>query len=429
VIVSAEWVVPVTRPPIQDGAILIRGDLVAEVGSRAELVAARPAEPVYDLGRCTVLPGLVNAHTHLALSVLHGVVPSAPFHEWLPRVVRAMQALTTDDFAASSAAGAQLAIASGTTVVGDIAYSACSATIAEQAGLAGVHFFEVLGLEPNDASARLADAGYLEDSHARRSDRVRHGISAHSPYTASPALISALHERAAAQSVPFAVHLAESPAEVQLLFDGTGPLAATAARSIAQFQPPGTTPARYLDRLGALDGTLAVHCVHTADDTALIAEKCAGIALCPRSNTYLQVGDAPVAALEAAGARIALGTDSLASNHDLDLFEEARALRVLAPGLTAERIVRMMTIDGAVALGLRQRFGALEPGTSADLAAFAVAGPDPYAALLDSAGQKTTAAVMSAGAWRVTNGHHTSGRDHSIDSRLAEAKARAIAAL
>lgn len=427
-LVSAAWVVPMTQPPIEDGALVVRGDRVVEAGRREDLRARHPEEPLHDLGQCVVSPGLVNAHTHLALTALHDVVPPAPFHEWLPRIVRAIRALTPEDLAASCVAGAASLIASGTTVAGDIAYGTHSVDAATDSGLAGVHFFEVLGVRPEGASEHLAQAGYPLAAPPDGDCRVRPGISAHAPYTCSPELISALHARAARDGVPFAMHVAESPAEVALIADGTGPLAETAARSIPGFTPPGTTPVVYLDRLGALDGTLAIHCVHTASDAALLAKKAAGVVLCPRSNAYLHAGEPPAAVLDAAGVRLALGTDSLASNSDLDLFEEARALRDLAPGLSAERIVRMMTVDGAAALGMGARFGGLAPGMSADLAAFAVSGRDPYEALLKSAGRTTATAVMSGGVWRVLEGRSTRTADRSIASRLRDAAVRAVEA-
>ncbi|MDP2401142.1 MAG: amidohydrolase family protein, partial [Actinomycetota bacterium] len=240
--------------------------------------------------------------------------------------------------------------------------------------------------------------------------RLRAGISPHSPYTSGPELLRATHVIAAAQHAGYAIHVAESPAEEELMRSGTGPLAGVAERLALGWQAPSTSTVRYLDGLGVLENAVAVHCVNVLpSDIPLLARRTAGIVLCPRSNRYLHVGDAPSERLVASGARLALGTDSLASNSDLDLFAEARALAEAAPGLGARRIVEMMTIGGAQALGFSEQFGALRPGLQADLAIFRSDGERPYETLLAEAGRSTVEAVLAAGVWRMIDGAPTFG--------------------
>jgi cytosine/adenosine deaminase-related metal-dependent hydrolase len=431
VLVHAEWVLPVRAAPVRDGAVLVRGDLVADVGPLDALADAYPAEPVERHDGCVLLPGLVNAHTHLALTVLGGIVPSAPFGEWLPMLVRAMRALTPEELEASVALGARHCLESGVTVIGEIAYGSASRRIVESAGIGGVFFWEVLGIEPADLNKTLAGAGYPGGRAAR--PRSRPGISPHSPYTSGPDLLRDAHARALRDGVPHAIHVAESHAEAELFGQGTGALAGTAGRFAVGLAPGGgTTPVAYLDDLGVLEGTLAIHCVQVAgDDVSRLAAKSAGVALCPRSNAYLHEGPPPVTALERAGARLSLGTDSSASNLDLDLTAEARAVRTLSPELTPERIVRMLTLDGAAALGLDDSFGALVTGRQADLAIFRCAGAaeDPYEAFLERGGNATCVAVVSAGAWRVREGAVLARPDKGMDGVLDEARAVARAAL
>ncbi len=428
-IVAARWVIPVSGPPIRDGAVRIDDARIVEVGARDELAAAHPAEEVRDYPACALVPGLVNAHTHLALSVLRDVVPSSRFPEWIGRTARAIKALTPDDLVASATLGAHRAIASGTTAVGDIVYAPETAAVATEAGLSGAFFWEVLGVERDELGVRLERDGYPAVS-TDRDGRVRHGLSAHSPYTAGPGLISALHALAHASETPFAIHIAESPAEDQFVRDGTGPLSDVASRTAPDFEPAGVSPIRYLHGLGVLEDTIAVHCAEASvDDTHLLAEHARGVVLCPRSNAYLHVGPAPVAALDRAGVRLALGTDSLGSNSDLDLFAEARALAGIAPGLSAERIVRIMTLEGASVLGLAEGTGSLAPGAGADLALFRVPDTeDPYAALLQNADRHAIEAVMSEGVWRVLDGQPTSP-SHYLSAAVNRAAARAAAAI
>lgn len=405
-LVHATWVLPVSTSPLRDGAVLVRHGRIAELGPLDALTRSHPYEPVERHDGCVLTPGLVNAHTHLGLTVLGGIVPSAPFSKWLPLVVRAMRALSPRAREASVALGAARCLQAGVTVVGEIAYGAHSRVLGRAAGLGGVFFAEVLGIDPVLLPAALAEAGY--SAAADPDGRTRGGISPHSPYTSGPALLRATTERARADGVACAIHVAESRAETVLFAGGGGALADTAGRSAFGLEPGApTTPVAHLDSLGVLEGALAIHCVHvTADDIARLATAARGVVLCPRSNAYLHEGPAPVAALERAGVRLALGTDSAASNVDLDLMEDARAVHRLARDLGAERITRMVTEDGAAALGVGAAFGTLAPGRHADLAAFrcADAAHDPYEAFLGGAGSATLVSVISAGRWRVRDG-------------------------
>lgn len=433
-LIHAEWVLPIASAPVRDGAVLVRETRVRDVGPLEELAREYPGDPVERHDGCVLLPGLINAHTHLALTVLGGLLPSVSFGEWLPLLVRAVRTLTPEALEASVALGARRCLEAGVTVVGEIAYSAASQRIAREAGLGGVFFWEVLGVKPGGLGRALATHGYPARAPDTPGDpRIRAGISPHSPYTSGPGLLRAAHARTRAEGVPYAIHVAESHAEAELFEQGSGALAGTASRFAMGLAPgSGITPVRYLDDLGVLDGALAIHCVQLkADDVDVLAAKTAGIVLCPRSNAYLREGPAPVAALEAAGTRLALGTDSLASNLDLDLLDEARVVRALAPNLTAERVIRMMTTDGAEALGMGDSFGSLAPGHQADLAIFRCAAEvaDPHEALLGCAGRPSLTNVMSGGEWRVRDGRVAEPSDAGLDAIIERARETARAAL
>ncbi len=408
-LLTADWVVPVSSEPIRDGAVLIHGSRILAVGTAAELGASFEGQR-RDLPGCTIMPGLVNAHTHLALTCLRGVIPSMPFHDWITRIPRAFNALSPDDVVVSIALGAAHSMACGVTAIGDIAYGADSIAIAADTGLGGVFFWEVLGITPEQLPKTLGDAEYPTDPQAECRGRLRCGVSPHSVYTSGPELIKASHAMTRKQHAPFAIHVAESPAEEELVRSGEGPLADVARRLAAGFASIGDSEMAYLDGLGVLDGAIAVHCVNvTPDDAALMAGKVAGAVLCPRSNAYLHNGVPPVWTLEQAGVPLALGTDSSASNTDLDLFAEARALAAIEPRLSPSRLIEMMTIDAARILGIGADFGSLEPGRQADMAIYAVNGDDPLEALVAGAGRSTVESVMSAGVWRMLGGSPTFG--------------------
>ncbi len=194
-----------------------------------------------------------------------------------------------------------------------------------------------------------------------------------------------MHATAERLGVPTAIHVAESAAEVQLLLDGTGPLAGTAARTAHGFTPPGTSTAAYLAALGALDRATAVHLCHATEaDVALLARHACGAVTCPRSNYYLDNPPPRVTPLLEARIPVGVGTDSSASNYDLDLFAEVRALHAAEPHLGSEMLIRIATAGGAEAIGVADRYGTLEAGKFADIALFAVgAAEDPQTALVE----------------------------------------------
>ncbi len=429
-LISADWVLPVVSAPLRDGAVLVEGDRIAAVGARATLDAetAADVERVHFPG-CTITPGLVNAHTHLTLTALSGVVPPAPFHEWLPRLVSAMGPWDIGDHEASGVVGAQECLLAGVTVVGDIAYGAAEVASASRAGLGGVYYWELLGLDAEQIGEQLAYLRY-PTSHDGYGARVTAGLSPHSPYTSGPALLRAVHARACELGVPFAIHVAESAAESQLLRDGTGPLAEVAARTAHGFAPPGTSTVAYLAALGVLDDATAVHCCHLEDaDRDLVARHARGVVTCPRSNRYLDNPPPAVAPLLSAGVAVGVGTDSSASNHDLDLMAEVREVASAEPGLPSEALLRMATATGARALGVGDRYGALAPGMQADVAVFALGQhDDAERSVIASAGRDTVRAVLSGGVWRVRDGALLR-RDTIAEARAADATARARQAL
>jgi 5-methylthioadenosine/S-adenosylhomocysteine deaminase len=421
-LVSADWLLPVSRPPLRDGAVLVESDRIVAVGPRAELAGRYPDAVSEHFADCIATPGLVNAHTHLTLTALAGVVPPLPFAEWLPRLVAALKPWEVADHEASGVVGAEECLLSGVTVVGDIAYGAAEVASASGAGLGGVYYWELLGMRPGEIAQALADLRYPTAPDAY-GPRVTCGLSPHSPYTAGPELLQAVHAEAARLGVPLAIHVSESQAEVDLLRDGGGPLAPTAARTAIDFAPPHASTTEYLDRLGALTDVTAVHlCFATAEDVETLAGTARGGVTCPRSNRYLSNPVPLVAPMLATGLALGVGTDSSASNHDLDLLAEVREILRAEPELPAAKLLELATATGARAIGVEDRFGALEPGLQADLAIFALqSAENPERELLERGGRQSVRAVMSGGEWRVREGGLLR-RDPAAARRAASAR-------
>lgn len=399
-ILQAGWVLPVSRAPIRDGRVAVEGGRVAWVGGHED--PGLPAGAVRDLGPGVLLPGLVNAHCHLELSHLAGRVPfGGGFVAWIEALVAARggaSATAPRSEAADPAADeaervARAATSSairfleerGTVAVGDVSNALAHVDALAASSLSAVVFAELLAWDPARAEATLS---WGEARLKAVAPLLRAGLevrlAAHAPHSVSPELLRLL----AARGGLGGIHLAESPDESRFLADGGGDWAGFLARrglGHVAFQPPGRSPVGHLEALGALEPRLvAVHGVQLGPaDRELLARRGVSLVLCPRSNRNLGVGTADVPALVAAGVRLALGTDSLASAETLDVLDDAVLLHRQFPALEPALILRLATAGGAAALGFSD-LGAIAPGCRAALV-FAAAErtpEDPYAHLL-----------------------------------------------
>jgi cytosine/adenosine deaminase-related metal-dependent hydrolase len=373
---KAGWILPIATPPRRDGWVLTDNGLVIDVGAGVPSVAsdlARAVE-VIDLGDAVILPGLVNAHTHLELSWMRDrVPPGGSMPDWASRLVALRRTLDSDPSEPMSDAVRE-ARAAGTSLVGDVTNTLAVYEALADSDLGGAVFREVLGFSASNPAQLVADA-QAELETLMPIQWLRPSVVPHAPYSVSPALFRAI--AAAAGASVISVHLGESEDEIRFLRDGTGAWRDLLGRLGAwtdTWQPPGCGPVEYLDRLGLLSPTLlAVHGTQLkAPELARLAQSGAALATCPRSNQWTGAGTPPVDAFYASGVRVAIGTDSLASVEDLNVFGELAALRRLAPHVPASRLLESATIHGAAALGFDADFGTIAPGKRADLIAVRV---------------------------------------------------------
>jgi cytosine/adenosine deaminase-related metal-dependent hydrolase len=372
---TASWVAPVAQPPLPDGVVVVDDGRISWVGPGDD-PAARDAERV-ELGPGVLLPGLVNAHCHLELSYLAGAVPRENgFVPWVEALVAARAAEDRGQVREGVAAALRELEQTGTVAVGDVSNTLPHVDLLARSSLFAAVFLELLAWDPVRAGGVLAaaDAHLTGARHALAqatpagAARVRIELGAHAPHSVSPPLLRALAERGG----PAAIHLAESEAEARFLDGGVGEWASFLARrglGHVSFPASGLSPVRYLDGLGALrPGLLAAHCVRTdRGDRELLARRGVSVVVCPRSNRALDVGLPRVPELLAAGVKVCLGTDSLASVDSLDLLQDAALLHRAFPELGAPAIVQMATRAGAEALGFPD-LGTLEPGRLGALA-------------------------------------------------------------
>jgi len=373
--VRADWVLPVAGDPIRDGFVEFDEGRIREVGR----YAGGEAVP---FGRAVILPGLVNAHTHLELSFLRGRIPPAQrFVEWVrPLLAARREGPGPDDPLIVSAAESAMrqARSTGTALVGEVSNTLVTVPVLRDAGLAARVFYELIGFSGGDAGLKVADARARVDGMGEAGEDVRLSLAAHAPYSVSPALFAAIRRDLDAHPGGLSsVHLGESPEEVELLQEGTGPwrrLLEELGHWDEAWRPPRCSPVDYLDELGFLDGSvLAVHGVQfDGGNLARLRERETTIVSCPRSNRYVGVGRPPLEQFYAMNVDVAFGTDSLASVEDLNMFAELTEARRIAPAVSARRLLRSATLVGARALGFGSEFGSLEPGKRAALVAVRV---------------------------------------------------------
>lgn len=379
----ARFVLPIASPPLRDGWVSVENGRISGVGcGRAAGGGQDRGIDERDLGSVALLPGLVNAHTHLELSYLRDEVPPASeFVTWVRGVMSARRARPDPHAPAIVEAireGIAECLASGTVAVGDISNTLVPFALLGGSPLAGVVFYELIRFNAADGDAVIARAlEAIRPLHPVAGVRV--SLAAHAPYSVGPAVFRALRKAmdAHASLDPCSVHLSESPAEVDFIATGGGPwreLLEQLGSWDPQWTAPGVSPVQYVEEQGFLDRrVLAVHGVQmTRGDLARLAASGATLVTCPRSNGHTGAGAPPLEAFFASGVHLAVGTDSLASTPDLNLFAELATMRALAPSVPASRLLESATREGARALGLGGDFGTLEPGRRARLLAVEV---------------------------------------------------------
>lgn len=370
----AHYAFPVAGPAIENALVTIAGGRVAEVtaiGPHTETTGS------VDLGDVAIVPGLVNAHTHLEFSHLARPLgrPAQTFPEWIREVVAWRRSGAEPPAERPAIMGLRESAAAGTTTLGEIVTAGWSRDDFDASRLNATVFYELIGLkreriEPNLELARE----HVALGHRRESPTSwLPGISPHAPYTVHPDLFAQLVALAAVEQVPLALHLAESREELELLATGTGPFLRLLEELDAwqsEAIPRGTRPLDYLRRLAGAHRALVIHGNYLADDeVAILAEHADRLALvyCPRTHHYFGHERYRLGPLIAAGVTMALGTDSRASNPDLSLWNEMRFVAANHADVPPAKILELGTLGGARALGLDADRGTITTGQRADL--------------------------------------------------------------
>jgi len=362
--ITARWLFPGDAPPLAGGGVVLDG---------ARVAAIEPHGGVWDIdfGHAAILPGLVNAHTHLDLSGMQSMDPPNPdFTGWLRQVIAHRRAGSMLNDAHDIRTGLLESLAAGTTLLGDISGDGSSWAELVEAPLRAVVFREMLGL-PKDRAERAWQSAQEWLGACSPTPTCRPGLSPHAPYSARVSLIKA----AGNSGLPMAIHLAETMAERELLADHAGPFV-NFLKELGAWDPPGlaTSPEHVLRLQDGRSPTLFVHGNFLASSASIPAN--GSIVYCPRTHAAFGHAPHPFRDLMARGVRVALGTDSLASNPDLSILEEMRFLRRDNPDLPGATILHMATLAGAEALGWADEAGSLAPGKSADFVVVPIGNDD-----------------------------------------------------
>lgn len=404
---AADLVAPVTRPPIENGAVAVSDGTIVAVGPHDDVAADYPEASVT---RWTGLltPGLVNAHTHLQYTSFAavGAEPFENYTAWSIRFVEEYNERANDDWTIPYRAGVEQMITNGITAIGDIVTDFECRDILHDLGVPGVAYLELIGIDLDVWESGTGE--HLRDAvMAGKSSPTNHvGISPHAPYSIDAPVLTKMADLARELGVRLHIHVAESDGEDELYRTGTGSLAdrlrVVATRRVAVLEEGGAGlgTGAYVQSLGVLGPTCHIaHGVYlgTEGRAIMVAEETV-VALCPRSNHIVGVDGPPVADFLNEDVPFAVGTDSLGSSPSLDLLDDVAELRHLAllggfddPDLD-HRLLTAATLHGARALGLDAALGSLDVGKRADLAVFDVAS---VAELVEAGSGRCTATLIS----------------------------------
>ena len=397
-ILSAPVVIPISDPPIINGGVVLDGSEIKEIGQKKDLLSKYPQAKFRFFEQAALLPGLVNAHTHLDLTAFPVDYFSAQkedawgmpqclsgFIDFITGIIHYRKTVFEQTFSEAVEEGIERSIRSGTTCVGDISTFQGEFPIMEKSGLRCVIFPELLSYDVNRAQDLFETATALIEKYSHensKEDLLKVGLSPHTPYTVSRPLLKIIQEYARESHFKVQIHVAESFQEMEFFFDAKGEIAEKLFPMVGwgKMKPPCVrkTPIQYLNTINFLKcSPTLVHCVQASqgDMNCLVKSK-SQVVLCPRSNAFLGVGQAPLKNLREAGIPLGLGTDSLASNTSLSLWDEMRycyfsfqkSMDDKSP-LLAKEVLKMATQGSAKTLGLEDKIGSLEKGKAADLIA------------------------------------------------------------
>jgi cytosine/adenosine deaminase-related metal-dependent hydrolase len=407
---EADWICPASSAPVRNGSLAVENGRIVTPRS----LDRSDSQHRMTFPGCAIIPGFVNAHAHLELTIMRGFLDDLTFSEWIPKLTRAKyQQLSRDEMLASARLGCVEMIRAGVTCLGEVMDLGTSWEAMREFGLQGVAYQEVFGPADHQADQALDELMRKIDGYRPfQTETLRAGVSPHAPYTVSAKLYEAVNRYAEREHLRMTSHIAESEDEGMFVRWGAGVFGERWTERGIPLAPAGCSPVAYIDGLGLLrPETLLVHAIDLEDpDFEILRQKRPSLAHCPKSNAKFGHGVARLPEIRDTGIMIGLGTDSVASNNVVDMFEEMRSAifqqrsrTQKMDALDAHTVFRMATLGGAECLGLSEHLGSLEAGKRADFVIVDLNDPaiqpvyDPISAMVYSGSRHNVRATYIAG--------------------------------
>lgn len=419
-LLSAQYIVPVSSDPIENGAVLVRGDSIVDIGS-ADMMALRyPDEEVRDFGMAAIMPGFIDLHASIEDSVFRGLIHDLPYAAWMKEMDYLRSRITPEETYDSAFLGGLEALSSGITTIADITSTGACVSAAQKLGLRGVFYRQVAAIDKRlvNYALKKADGDLEKWTGSIDSSRIGLGLAPAPTFQCHPLLYRRVSEYANSNGdVPLAMCLASSREEYRFVKYG----AAVGSEDRSDLQgfmelppwlPTAVTPVNYVLNWGAFnaENVMAIHCVCVkGDDIAKLKEHDVAVAVCPSFNAQLGMGVAPVSEFLRSGMRVGLGTDAPGSLDFVDIFTEMRVellvQRAMNVGefMSSQTLLEMGTLRSAEVLRLQDKIGSLEVGKLADIVAVDLSGShqtptsDPISAVLSSASNGDVMMTMVGG--------------------------------
>lgn len=406
-LLCAQYIVPITSQPIQNGAVLVRDGVIRDIGTFDMLRLRYPDEETVDYGQAAIMPGLVDLHTHLENAVMRGIIHDVPYATWAMAMTQLAAKMEVGDWYDSAILGGLEALSSGITTVADITTTGAACTAVQKLGMRSVIYREVSAMDGRRVDHAMNHA-VNDIMHWREEvdpSRIAIGMAPGAMYACHPSVFRKVSEFARREGAPVAMHLAGDLEEYNFIKYGSSPFAVHTMDSkrgfveVPPWLPTGTTPVNYALNWGAFesDRVLAIHCVHVDDrDIRKLKEYDVSVAVCPRINAQLGMGVAPIDEFIRAGLTIGLGTDSPAATDSTDMLIEMRIGMLVQRAVNLGRfldsatMLEMATIGGARALKMEDKIGSLDVGKRADIVAVDLSGShqtpttDPVSAIVNA---------------------------------------------
>lgn len=441
ILYTARWVIPIASLPIENGGVVIGGEKIVSVGETKELREKFPLAEERNFNEAAIMPGLVNCHSHLELTIMRGYLEKeeADFFAWLKKLTIAKnERLTQGDMYFSAVCGAIEAARAGITCLGDASdFGMAGMKALREIGLRGIVYQESFGPD-----SKLAQENFqkLKDKISAlrefETPLVRAGVSPHAPYTVCAPQLELIADFALRENLPVMMHAAESQFEREFVHEGCGVFAEGLAKRGIEWNAPRVSTVQYLARHEILKTKpLLAHCINVdEEDLEIIKSHGASIAHCPKSNAKLGHGFAPFASFIAKDLKVGFGSDSVASNNVCDMFEEARFALLLSRATNqnvtpeANDVLKAATFGGARALGLENEIGSFEEGKQADLIVVSLDGAhqqpvhDPVSAIVFTSSGRDVLLTVVAGMEIFNNGKVRTVDEEELKAVLIEGK-------